>query len=66
MHRGTLDINEDDEEIVASIRTPGDMEVNLNTGRMRMALYLANSLSVGTIGDRRELAFIFKKTNLLH
>lgn len=64
-HSGTLDIEEDDNEIVATIRSEGDMEIDLDTGKIRMAVYLANSLSVATIKEEREISFIFKKENLL-
>ena len=64
-HSGTLDIEEDDNEIVATIRSEGDMEIDLDTGKIRMAVYLANSLSVATIKEEREISFIFKKENLI-
>lgn len=62
---GTLDINEGEKEIVASIRSEGGVEVSLGTGRMRMALYLADSISIETIGDETEIALIFIKELLL-
>lgn len=62
---GSLDINEDEKEIVASIRSEGGVEVSLETGRMRMAMYLADTISIETIGEETEIALIFMKECLL-
>ena len=63
---GTLDVKEIGNEIEAVIRSDGDLKINLNTGRMRMVLCLANSLSIGTIGDEREVTFVFNKEHLMN
>lgn len=59
---GVLDIDEDEKEIVASIRSEGDMEVKLSTGRM--AIYLADAISIETIADETEIALIYTKESL--
>lgn len=62
---GILDINEDEKEIVVSIRSQGGVEVSLGTGRMRMAIYLADAISIETIADETEIALIYAKESLL-
>lgn len=62
---GVLDIDEDEKEIVASIRSEGGMEVKLSTGRMRMAIYLADAISIETIADETEIALIYTKESLM-
>ena len=62
---GILDINEDEKEIVASVRSQGGVEVSLGTGRMRMAIYLADAISIETIVDEIEIALIYTKESLL-
>ena len=59
-----LEIQSDQTEIVATIKRDSGFEVYTDAKRLRMALYMADSISVENMGEELWFTLIYKKENL--
>ena len=62
---GVLEITEDDQEVVATISVEGGFESCLQDSRIRMVLFLADSISTETMNGKVEVSLIYDRERLL-
>lgn len=60
-----LEIQTDQAEIVATIKRDSGFEVGMDANRLRMALYMADAISVENMKDELWFSLIYKKEHLV-
>lgn len=60
-----LEIQSDQTEIVATIKRDSGFEVYTDAKRLRMALYMADAISVENMGEELWFTLIYKKDHLV-
>ena len=60
-----LEIQSDQTEIVATIKRDSGFEVGMDAKRLRMALYMADAISVENMKDELWFTLVYKKEHLV-
>ena len=60
-----LEIQSDQTEIVATIKRDSGFEVGTDAKRLRMALYMADGISVENMGEELWFTLVYKKAHLV-
>ena len=60
-----LEVTSDRTEIAATIKRDSGFEVAMDAKRLRMALYMADAISVESMGEELWFTLVYKKENLV-